>query len=53
MSLYAELLRAAYPDHKVKAALLWTQTAKLTWLSDEFLIKSHDRALLALELEGP
>ncbi|MDE2446990.1 MAG: PD-(D/E)XK nuclease family protein, partial [Alphaproteobacteria bacterium] len=32
MQMYSQLMREAYPTHKIKAALLWTQTGKLEWL---------------------
>ena len=44
ISLYAELLKAAYPDHKIKPALLWTQTSKLEWISDELLTQARELA---------
>ncbi len=40
MALYSKLLTGAYPAHLVKAALLWTQTGKLEWLSDVLLGQS-------------
>jgi ATP-dependent helicase/nuclease subunit A len=33
MALYAQLLAQAYPTRNIRAALLWTQTEKLEWLS--------------------
>jgi ATP-dependent helicase/nuclease subunit A len=40
MAIYADLLRQAYPRHGVKAALLWTQTGEISWLSSSLLSQS-------------
>ena len=32
ISLYSDLMQSAFPTHKVKAALLWTQNSKLEWI---------------------
>ena len=53
MALYAALLEQAYPNRKVKAALLWTQSAELMWLEPEFLVLPRDQAIEELELEAP
>jgi ATP-dependent helicase/nuclease subunit A len=53
MALYAQLLQEAYPQHLVKAAVLWTQTGKLMWLAPDFLTQSRVLALGELELEAP
>jgi ATP-dependent helicase/nuclease subunit A len=37
MAAYAALLLQAYPDHAIKAALFWTQSGALTWLSPTLL----------------
>ena len=42
---YAELVKAAYPDHSVKAALLWTQNARLDWLPLGSVAQDRDNAL--------
>jgi ATP-dependent helicase/nuclease subunit A len=34
---YAALLREAHPGHKVKAALLWTQSGELQWIPQDLL----------------
>jgi ATP-dependent helicase/nuclease subunit A len=47
MAGYARLLRQAFPDHDVKAALLWTQTGDVTWISREILSQSYDDGLEA------
>ena len=45
ISLYAELAKAAFPDHHIKAALLWTQTSKLEWISAQSLAQARDEVL--------
>jgi ATP-dependent helicase/nuclease subunit A len=37
MAAYAALLQQAYPDHVVKAALFWTQSGVVSWLSPALL----------------
>jgi ATP-dependent helicase/nuclease subunit A len=37
MAAYAALLLQAYPDHAIKAALFWTQSGALTWLTPTLL----------------
>jgi ATP-dependent helicase/nuclease subunit A len=49
MALYAGLLSDIYPNHKIKAALLWTQTAKLEWISEGFMAQARERVLNAVE----
>jgi ATP-dependent helicase/nuclease subunit A len=49
MALYAHLLKDAYPEHLIRAALLWTQSAKLEWLSEGLLTQARDLALNNLE----
>ena len=49
MALYAELLQLAYPQHYVRAALLWTQVARFEWLSPAMLRTAHDLAVARLE----
>lgn len=44
MARYAALLREAYPGHAVKAALLWTETGRVTWLSPELLSRALEEA---------
>lgn len=46
IALYADLIKLAFPDHNVKAALLWTQTSKLDWISIELLEQARDLALI-------
>lgn len=53
MALYSALLEQAYPSRKIKAALLWTQSAKLMWIEPDFLILPRAEALAELELEAP
>jgi ATP-dependent helicase/nuclease subunit A len=38
---YASLLREAHPGHKVRAALLWTQSGELEWIPQEMLEFDH------------
>jgi ATP-dependent helicase/nuclease subunit A len=52
MALYVQLLEEAYPSHQIIAALLWTQVAKVEWLSKAFLTQVRDQASTNLELEG-
>jgi ATP-dependent exoDNAse (exonuclease V) beta subunit len=42
MAEYAWLLREAKPGQEVKAALLWTQTGALEWVSPELLSQALD-----------
>lgn len=51
MAIYAMLLTAAYPDKKVRVALLFTQGAKLMWLEQNSLTKNRDQLIDDLELE--
>jgi ATP-dependent helicase/nuclease subunit A len=53
LALYAELLKNAYPDRGVRAALLWTHNAKLEWVPQEFLTQARDQAITHLEAEAP
>jgi ATP-dependent helicase/nuclease subunit A len=53
MALYAELLKNAYPDRSVRAALLWTHSARLEWISQGFLTQARDQAIAELEAEAP
>ena len=53
LSLYVEILENAYPDRSVKAALLWTQTSQLKWISKELLTQARDLAIAELEAEAP
>jgi ATP-dependent helicase/nuclease subunit A len=46
MALYAELLRNAYPDRQIKAALLWTETADITWIAPELLAQGFQHAIV-------
>ena len=34
---YASLLREAHPGHRIKAALLWTQSGELQWIPQDLL----------------
>lgn len=43
LSIYAGLLGAAYPDHIIKAALLWTQGPKLEWISSDILARAREK----------
>ena len=45
IAIYADLLEKNHPNHQIKAALLWTQTSKLEWLSKELLTQARDQAL--------
>lgn len=53
LSLYAEILETAYPERNVKAALLWTQTARLDWISPDLMPEARERALAQLEPDTP
>ena len=53
LSLYVEILKNAYPDHTIEAALLWTQTGRLEWISEGQLTQARDQALAELEAEAP
>jgi ATP-dependent helicase/nuclease subunit A len=44
MARYAALLGEAYPRHRIKAALLWTQTGGVTWLSEGLLSQALERS---------
>jgi ATP-dependent helicase/nuclease subunit A len=52
LALYAELLKSAYPDRKVRAALFWTQGAKLEWIPPAYLTQARDQAVAELEPEA-
>ncbi len=45
MAGYAALLQQAYPDHSIKAALLWTQTGAVTWLTPQLLSHALDQRM--------
>ena len=45
IAMYADLLQKTYPDHQIRAALLWTQTSNLEWLSTELLTQARGQAL--------
>jgi ATP-dependent helicase/nuclease subunit A len=51
LSLYAGLLSDIYPKHKIRAALLWTQTAKLEWISEGLMAQARERALNPVEAQ--
>ncbi len=53
ISLYSEVLRNVYPDRMVKAAVLWTQSSSLEWISAALMQKGFDQAIAALELDAP
>ncbi len=53
LALYVEILENAYPGRSVKAALLWTQTGRLEWISQDFLTQARDLAKTELEAEAP
>jgi ATP-dependent helicase/nuclease subunit A len=38
---YAALLRETHPGHRVKAALLWTQSGDLQWIPQDLLQSAH------------
>jgi ATP-dependent helicase/nuclease subunit A len=52
MALYVLLLQQAYPMHKMHVALLWTQHAKIEWLSSEFLQEAREFTFTGLEVEA-
>jgi ATP-dependent helicase/nuclease subunit A len=52
LALYTELLHAAYPDHTIRTALLWTDKAKLEWVSEKLLTQARDQAITVLEPEA-
>jgi len=39
LRLYAELLKSAFPDKKIRAALLWTETCTLMEIPEDILMK--------------
>jgi ATP-dependent helicase/nuclease subunit A len=43
MAIYVTLLRQAYPGLRVKAALLWTQSGEMSWLSDDVLSQALEQ----------
>ena len=45
IAIYADLLQKTHPDRQIKAALLWTQTSKLEWLSKDLLTQAREQAL--------
>ncbi len=45
IATYARLLQDTHPNHQINAALLWTQTSKLEWLSPEILTQAREQAL--------
>jgi ATP-dependent helicase/nuclease subunit A len=45
MAGYVALLQQAYPEHSVKAALFWTQTGALAWLSPAMLSQALELQL--------
>ena len=45
MATYAALLQQAYPDHEVKAALFWTQSGAVSWLSRALLSQALDQRI--------
>jgi ATP-dependent helicase/nuclease subunit A len=51
LSLYAALLSGIYPKHRIRAALLWTQTAKLEWISDTLMAQARERVLNSVEAQ--
>ena len=53
MALYSALLEQAFPNRKINAALLWTQSAKLMWIEPDFLTLPRAEAFAELELEAP
>jgi ATP-dependent helicase/nuclease subunit A len=44
MAKYAKFLKLAFPDHSLKAALLWTQTGAVTWISSIILSQALEQA---------
>ncbi len=53
IAIYADLLQKTHPSHQIKAALLWTQTSKLEWLSADLLSKAYEQALIIVDRETP
>jgi ATP-dependent helicase/nuclease subunit A len=53
IAIYADLLQKTHPDRQLNAALLWTQTSKLEWLSADLLTKARERALTKVDRETP
>ena len=45
MATYAALLQQAYPDHEIKAALFWTQSGEVSWLSPPLLSQALDQRI--------
>ena len=45
LATYAGMLSNIYPKHKVKAALLWTQTTKLEWISADLMAQASQQVL--------
>jgi ATP-dependent helicase/nuclease subunit A len=43
LALYAEVLRALYPNHRVRAALVWTAGPALTELPESALAQALSR----------
>ncbi len=43
MAGYAQNLQSAFPGRDVKAALLWTQTGQITWISEAVLSQALDQ----------
>jgi ATP-dependent helicase/nuclease subunit A len=44
MARYAALLHQAYPGHAMKAAVLWTEKGRFTWLLPELLSQALEEA---------
>ena len=53
MALYAELLSNAFPNHKIRTALLWTQHSSLEWLNPALLTQNREQIFAKFELEAP
>ena len=51
ISLYAGLIKAAFPDHHVKAALLWTQTSRLEWISEGLMAQAQAEVFSLPEIQ--
>ncbi len=47
LATYAGMLSNIYPKHTVKAALFWTQTAKLEWISPSLMTQARQLVLNA------
>jgi ATP-dependent helicase/nuclease subunit A len=45
LARYCAVLQLAYPRHRLKAALLWTQTGGLTWLKPELLSRALEQQM--------